>query len=154
MREDFRERLATMPDAKKIAIAIYGESVASYRYAVLSERAVSETHRTVFERMRQEERGHQEALEHLGRQHFPDADFVLTPEDKELVIAGTRMLQVGNAEQFDRAMQFLHDTERRTAEFYRVLHEAMPDGELGRFLESMAEECDQHAESLLRIQPP
>ena len=154
MREDFAERLATMPGAKKIAIAIYGESVAAYRYGVLADKAASEEHRNVFAEMRDEEKGHRAALEHIGRKHFPEGDFVLTPDDKDLVIVGARMLEVGNAESFHRAMRFLHDTELRTGEFYRTLHESMPDGELGRFLNTMAQECVQHAESLLRIDPP
>ena len=154
MRDDFAERLATMPDAKKIAIAIYGESVAAYRYGVLADKAASEEHRKLFAAMRDEEKGHRAALEHLGRKHFPDCDFVLTSDDKDLVIAGARMLEVGDAESFHRAMRFLHDTELRTSEFYRTLHESMHQGEIGEFLEAMAEECVQHAESLLQIDPP
>lgn len=154
MRDDFAERLATMPDAKKIAIAIYGESVASYRYGVLADKAVSEEHRKLFADMRDEEKGHRAAMEHLGKKHFPDCDFVLTSDDKDLVIAGARLLEVGDAESFRRAMRFLHDTELRTGEFYRTLLESMPDGELGRFLRAMAKECVEHAESLLRIEPP
>jgi len=154
MRDDFAEQLAAMPDAKKIAIAIYGESVASYRYSVLSDKASSEDHRTLFADMREEENGHREEMERLGRQYFPDSDFVLTPEDKDLVIVGARMLEVSDAASFRRAMQFLHDTELRTGEFYRMLYESMPDGELGKFLESMTQECAQHAELLLRIDPP
>ena len=154
MRDDFAERLAAMPDAKKIAIAIYGESVASYRYGVLAEKAASEDHRKLFADMRDEENGHREEMERLGRKRFPDSDFVLTPDDKDLVIVGTRMLEVSDPQSFRRAMRFLHDTELRTGEFYRMLHESMPQGELGRFLQSMTEECAQHAESLLRIDPP
>lgn len=154
MREDFAERLATMPDAKKIAIAIYGESVAAYRYGVLADKAASEEHRKLFAEMRDEEKSHRAALEHIGRKHFPEGDFVLTPDDKDLVIVGARMLEVGDAESFHRAMRFLHDTELRTGEFYRTLHESMPDSELGRFLNTMAQECVQHGESLLRIDPP
>jgi rubrerythrin len=154
MMDRFRERLRAMPDAKKLAVAIYGESVASYRYAVLAEKALNDEHRRIFTAMKEEEEGHQRAIERLSRGHFPEADFVLTPEDKELVIVGTRMLEVTDEESFRRAMEFLYDTERRTGQFYELLHELMPEGELGDFLQGMATECYDHAESLTRISPP
>ena len=155
MTEDqFRDRLRSVPDAKKIAIAIYGESVAAYRYGVLVEKADSEHHRRTFEQMKHEELGHQRALEALAKKHFPNADFVLTPDDKDLVIVGARMLEVTDADSFRKAMRFLHDTELRTGRFYRVLHELMPSGDLGRFLTEMADECLEHAQSLLAIDSP
>lgn len=154
MTEPLLERLRTMPDAKKLAVAIYGESVASYRYAVLAEKSRSQEHRKVFNRMKEEEHGHQSALEQLAKKLFPESDFVLSPSDKELVIVGTRMLEITDAESFHKAMHFLHDTEKLTGQFYEALHKLMPRGELGRFLKEMAGECFEHAESLLQIDPP
>ncbi len=154
MIDRFRERLRAMPDAKKLAVAIYGESVASYRYGVLAEKALNDEHRRIFTAMKEEEEEHQRAIERLSRKHFPDADFVLTPEDKELVIVGTRLLEVTDEGSFRRAMEFLYDTERRTGQFYELLHALMPEGELGDFLQEMATECYVHAESLTRISPP
>ncbi len=153
MVEDYATELEGMPDAKKLAIAIYGESVASYRYGVLADKAVSDDHRRVFRAMQKEEQGHQTALERLAAKHFPDDDFVLTPEDKGLVIVGARMLDIRDDTSFNSAMRFLHDTELRTGEFYRALVALMPSGELGRFLGEMADECVEHAASLLRIKP-
>lgn len=143
-----------MPDAKKIALAIYGESVAAYRYSILAEKSTSAEHRRVFEDMKAEELGHQTALERLAASSFPDGNFVLSAADKELIIAGTRMLDVTTPAAFRRAMQFLHDTELRTGRFYDALHELMPAGELGVFLKEMAAECYEHGASLLRIDPP
>lgn len=154
MTEELLQRLRTMPDAKKLAVAIYGESVASYRYAVLAEKSLSAQHRALFNRLKEEERGHQTALEQLSEQLFPESDFVLNPDDKDLVIVGTRMLQVTDASSFRKAMQFLHDTEKQTSRFYEALHELMPQGDLGRFLDRMARECATHARSLLLIEPP
>lgn len=154
MLSEFRNRLQDMPDAKRLALAIYGESVASYRYSVLAEKSSSEAHCRIFRSMQAEEREHQELLEDLSRKLFPTSDFVLSPEDKELVIVGKPMLDVSTPDRFARAMRFLHDTEKRTAEFYTVLHELMPDGAVGEVLNSMAKECYEHAESLLAIDPP
>jgi rubrerythrin len=154
MAEDFKSRLQAMPDAKKIAVAIYGESVAAYRYGLLSDKSDTPEHKRIFSEMRDEERDHQRALEHLAETHFPDGDFVLQPSDKELVIVGTRMLEITDAQSFKKAMQFLHDTERRTGDFYNAMHDLMPDGEIGRFLKEMADECVEHSLSLLEIEPP
>ncbi len=154
MSDELLARLRRMPDAKKLAIAIYGESVASYRYSVIAEKALSEEHRKIFTEMKEEEHRHQRALERLAAKMFPDGDFVLSDEDKEFVIVGARLLQVTGADSFRKAMSFLHDTERKTGQFYQALHQLMPDGELGEFLEEMAGECFEHAKSLLSIDPP
>lgn len=154
MDEAVQSRLRVIPDAKKLAIAIYGESVAAYRYAVLADKAANPAHRELFTRMKEEEEGHRRALETLAKQHFPEGDFLLSQADKDLVIVGARMLEAGDAPAFLRAMQFLHDTERRTGQFYQTLAGLMPDGELGAFLREMSAECFQHAESLLSVAPP
>lgn len=153
MPDQFREQLRQMPDAKKIAVAIYGEQVAAYRYGVLADKALNERHRAIFLEMQEEENEHEARLRDLAHKRFPDADFVLSDKDKEMVIVGTRMLEVTDTESFNKAMQFLHDTEKRTGLFYQVMHELLPDGELGDFLNEMAEECQEHAESLLAIKP-
>jgi rubrerythrin len=153
MQDDLLQRLKAMPNAKRIAVAIYGESVAAYRYGVLADSAVSAEHQHLFLSMKAEEEGHRAALKRLAAKQFPGADFVLNAEDKELVISGTRMLAITDSESFLRAMKFLHDTERRTGEFYRVLHDLIPDGDLGPFLAEMADECVEHAKSLLELRP-
>lgn len=154
MIEEFKTRLRDMPDAKRLAVAIYGESVASYRYGVLADKARSDEHRRLFAEMQREERGHQQAIERLLRKHYPGEDFVLTAEDKDLVIVGARMLELKDEASFRTAMRFLHDTEMRTGQFYDALHELMPAGEIGRFLKQMAAECVEHGNSLLKIEPP
>jgi len=151
MIENLLERLRQMPDAKKLAVAIYGESVASYRYAVLAERALNDRHRQIFNQMKEEEHQHQVAMERLARKLFPDNDFVLSAEDKDLVIVGNRMLQVTDEVSFRRAMEFLHETELRTGRFYEALYEHFSGDEMRAFLKEMAEECVEHANSLLEI---
>ncbi len=153
MPEEFKAKLANMPDAKRMAVAIYGESIASYRYGLLAEKASSEAHKKIFESMRREELEHQSALEELARKNFPDDDFVLTSKDKELVIVGTRLLELKDEASFHKAMKFLHDTELRTSAFYQAMHELMPAGEIGRILQEMSDECIEHAASLLKIKP-
>ncbi len=153
MPDAFRERLKQMPDAKKIAVAIYGEQVASYRYGLLANKALNDRHHKIFLGMKQEETDHETRLRDLAQKRFPDADFVLSDKDKEMVIVGRRMLEVTDVDSFNKAMQFLHDTEKRTGLFYQVMHEMLPDGELGDFFKEMADECHEHGESLLAIKP-
>ncbi len=154
MIDDIVDKIRNMPDAKRLAVAIYGESVAAYRYSVLADKSKSEAHRRIFQTMKEEEHGHQKALEQLAARLHPGADFILSEDDKAMVIVGTRLLEVHDVESFGRAMQFLHDTELKTSRFYEAMHELMPDGDLGRFLKEMAEECVEHGESLLKIDPP
>jgi len=151
MTELLIERLRQLPDAKKLAIAIYGESVASYRYSVLAEKALTPEHRRIFNEMKEEEHQHQVAVERLARKLFPDSDFLLTPEDKDFVIVGARLLEVTDESSFRKAMEFLYDTERRTGEFYDTLYNLMDDEDLRAFLKEMAEECYVHAESLRKL---
>ncbi len=153
MKEEFKARLSAMPDAKKLAIAIYGESVAAYRYGVLADKAETEGHRDLFRSMQKEEQGHRAALERLADELFPDDEFVLTTADKDLVIVGTRLPEVTDDESFRSLMRFLHDTEKRTGEFYGVLRELMPSDKLGAFLQQMALECVRHGDALLAIEP-
>ncbi len=153
MIEEFRKRLREMPEAKRLAVAIYGESVAAYRYSVLADKAQIERHRRLFTQMKEEERAHQRILEALVGKHYPDDDFVLTSDDKDLVIVGTRLLELRDETSFRKAMQFLHGTEIRTGQFYETLCELMPAGEIGDVLQAMAKECSEHAASLLKIEP-
>jgi len=117
------------PD-KMLAIGVYGETVAAYRYLVLSEKAPGEAHRKEFAEMAEEEQGHKQLLGDLLAELYPDADFVLTPEDKELVITGTRMIEVKDQASFAQAMRMILHTERKTARFYANHAKHMPQKDL------------------------
>ena len=134
------------PD-KLLAIGIYGESVAAYRYLVLAEKAPPE-HRKVFADMADEEQGHKQLLEKLLDESYPDADFVLTPQDKELVILGTRMIEVRDDESFAQAMRLVLRTERKTARFYAVHGKHLAQENLRAVFKELAEEGAEHYQRL------
>jgi rubrerythrin len=138
------------PD-KLLAIGIYGETVAAYRYTVLSEKAPTESYRKEFADMADEEQGHKELLQGLLADLYPDADFVLTPEDKELVITGTRMIEVKDAESFAEAMRMILHTERKTARFYANHARHMPQKNQRDLFQSLAEEGADHYQRLKTI---
>jgi len=146
--------LQSIGAAKALAIAVYGESVAAYRYQVLAEKALTAAHSRMFTEMAQEESGHRDLVQGLLRQHFGDADFVLSPADKELVTVGQRAIEVTDHASFERAMQLLFDSERRTGAYYRTLHRYLNIPELAPLLSSMADECFEHAERLKQIEAP
>lgn len=146
--------LQSMGPAKALAIAVYGESVAAYRYQVLAEKALTAAHSRIFAEMAQEESGHRDMVQGLLRKQFGDADFVLNPADKDLVTVGQRAIEVTDNASFEKAIQLLYDSERRTGNYYRTLHRFMKLPELAPLLASMADECFEHAEKLRGIEPP
>ena len=137
------------PD-KLLAIGVYGETVAAYRYLVLSDKAPAE-HRKEFAEMSDEEQGHKELLQGLLADLYPDADFVLTPEDKQLVITGTRMIEVKDAASFAEAMRMILHTERKTARFYANHAKHMPKEDLRELFQRLAEEGADHYQRLKTI---
>lgn len=134
------------PD-KLLAIGAYGESVAAYRYLVLSEKAPPEF-RKDFAAMADEEQDHKQRLQKLMEQEFPDADFVLTPEDKELVITGTRMIDVRDEHSFGEAMRLVLETERKTARFYANHGKFLSRKNLQAVFQELAEEGAEHYQRL------
>ena len=148
MGNNHEDRVRAMTPAKALALAAYGESVAAYRYRTLVEKATSTAARDIFLEMAVEEQGHHQRVEGLIRQHYPDTDFVLTAEDKELVIDGTRMLEITDPESYDRALEMICESERRTGRMYAALHSLTTNEALKPFLKEMADECVEHAERL------
>ncbi|MCO6435581.1 MAG: hypothetical protein J5J06_00660 [Phycisphaerae bacterium] len=144
----FRERVRALTPAKALAIAAYGESVAAYRYRTLIERTQSQAHRDLFARLADEEQGHHGIVQKMLKAHFADSDFLLSPEDKDLVIVGPRLLEVSDVASVGRAMEMICASERLTGRFYAALHETTAREELKPFLHEMAEECFDHARQL------
>jgi len=136
---------------KALAIAAYGESVAAFRYRALAERTADAPLRAVFEEMADEERGHHEMIQALLRKEFPGEDFILSESDKELVIVGSRALDVSTPEAFRRTMELLHASELRTGRFYAALHDTTDRTDLKPMLKEMADECFDHAGRLKEL---
>lgn len=151
---DLRDIIGRMSIEKALAIASYGESVAAFRYRTLAERAPTPKHEAVFNEMAEEEQGHHQVIAELSEREFAGSEFVLTPEDKGLVIAGPRLLDVSDAAAYERSMRHIYDSERRTGSFYKALHDAAPRPDLKPLLKEMADECFEHAERLKQIPPP
>ena len=153
MARDIDEAVRSLSQPKALAIGCYGESVAAYRYRMLAEKATTEEHRAIFVDMAEEEQTHHQALQDIFKDRFPDRDFVLTPEDKELIIVGPRTLDLSSQESFARALGLIHDSEQQTGRFYAAFHDSTSLAELKPLLESMAEECFEHAERLEGLSP-
>lgn len=110
--------LSRVGDDKALAIANYGESVAHYRYIVLSEKARDARLRNTFEAMAAEEREHRDRIQKILQRISPAAAFYLTPEDKLAVCVGPRLLDARDDARFDEAMRLVIASEKRTASFY------------------------------------
>ncbi len=131
------------PD-KALAIGSYGESVAAYRYLVFAEHAPTERHRRAFEAMADEEQDHKERLQRLLVELYPDADFVLSEQDKELVVVGPRLLQVRDPSSFAAALNMTLQTEQRTSGFYLRMSERVGHQRLQAVFRDLADEGVEH----------
>lgn len=147
----------TIPDAaagrgpdKLLAIGAYGETVAAYRYLVLSEKA-PEPFRGEFADMADEEQDHKQRLQKLVESMYPGQDFVLTPEDKELVVTGPRLIEVRDDDDFQEVMRMVLHTERKTARFYANYGKFMPDASVRALFHELAEEGAEHYQRLKRL---
>ncbi len=145
------ERSANLSPDKVLAIGTYGETVAAYRYLVLAEKALSERERREFAAMADEEQGHKQRLQRLLAELYPEADFVLTPEDKDMVVDGPRLLDVRDTDSFARAMQMILLSERKTAAFYARLSKLVPQEQLRSLFHELAEEGVEHYQRLKAI---
>lgn len=141
------------PD-KLLAIGAYGESVAAYRYLVLSEKALRQEDRQEFAAMADEEQGHKQRLEKLLAELYPNSDFVLNADDKELVVSGPRLLDIRDEKDMNDAMQLILETERKTAAFYAQQARFMPDANLRKLFQKLAEEGAEHYQRLTTICRP
>jgi len=110
--------LSHLGDDKALAIAGYGESVAAYRYIVLSEKARDSNLRDSFEALAMEERRQRECIQTLLQRLSPAAGFYLSPQDKGAVCVGPRLVDARDDARFDEAMKLVIASEKRTASFY------------------------------------
>lgn len=107
-----------LTDDKALAIAAFGESVAAYRYIVLSEKARDATLRASFEGMAREERTQRDRIQTLLQRLAPSAGYYLSQEDKLAVCVGPRLVDARDDARFDEAMRLVIASEKRSASFY------------------------------------
>jgi rubrerythrin len=131
------------PD-KALAVGAYGETVAAYRYLVFAERVSGKPHRDAFAAMADEEQNHKQRLQALLARLYPDADFVLSERDKELVVVGPRVLDVRDDRRFAEALDYTLQTEQRTSAFYRSLSQTIRVDPLCALFQELAEEGAEH----------
>ena len=141
--EPASDAAAPSPD-KLLAIGAYGETVAAYRYLVLSEKAPTEENRREFADLADEEQDHKQRLQKLLAERYPDSDFLLTQEDKDLVITGPRLLDVHREISFPEAMSMMLQTERKTAGFYAQYSKTVAEQDLRALFHELAEEGAEH----------
>ncbi len=110
--------LSKLTDDKALAVAAFGESVAAYRYIVLSEKARDTRLRESFEAMAREERTQRDRIQGLLQQMAPSAGYYLSQEDKLAVCVGPRLVDARDDARFDEAMRLVIASEKRSASFY------------------------------------
>lgn len=148
--DDHAQKVRALLPAKALAIAAYGESVATYRYRTLSAKVSNPAIREEFLAMADEEQGHHAVMQELIEKDFP-GDFVLTPEDKGLIIVGQRMLDAQDDATLAAILPLIVESERLTGRFYHALVESIPRADLQSFFQAMGDECFDHADRLLQL---
>lgn len=143
--------LQSIPTDKALVIGSYGEAIAGYRYLTLAEKALTEENRHVFAEMADEEQEHKQRLHGLLGRLFPDASFVLTDSDKELVVVGPRLMDVHDIQTFAEAMRMILFSERKTAEFYGKLCKYISEDPLRDLFRELAEEGIEHYKRLRKL---
>jgi rubrerythrin len=87
-------------------------------------------------------------LQELIADHYPETDFVLTPEDKAIVVTGPRLIDVRDAAAFAEAMRMILETERKTACFYAQNGRHFPEARIRGLFHELAEEGSEHYQRL------
>lgn len=147
------EALRVLGADKALAIGAYGEAVAAYRYLVMAEKAPDEQTRPVFAEMAEEEQDHRQRLEGLLQRYYPESDFYLKTQDKEMVVEGPRLLDIKDQRTFAEAMRLILSTEKKTAAFYAKLSKRIAPEELRALFHELAEEGIDHYQRLERMGP-
>ena len=138
------------PD-KLLAMGAYGETVAAYRYLVLSEKAPTDANRRLFADMADEEQEHKQRLEQLLVERYPDSDFLLSPEDKDQVVTGPRLLDMHSHLSFAEVMAMMLQTEQKTASFYAKHSKRVGQRDLRMLFHTLAEEGIEHYQRLRTV---
>lgn len=148
MTTEYEDKVRALSPPKALTIAAYSELVAAYRYRTLADKTSSDERRALFSKIADEEQHHHTLVHDELNKQFPGSDFVLTAEDKELVIVGPRMIDVTDRASLKHAFELMYRSERLTGKFYATLHETTPVEALKPLLKKMANECLGHAERI------
>lgn len=132
--------LSRMGDDKALALASYGESVATYRYIILSEKAKDARLRQAFEVMAREEKDHRDRVQNLLREVSPSGGFYLGPDDKLAVCVGPRLVDARDDARMDEALKLIIASEKRTASFYSRYSEFAREPKVKALFTELAQE--------------
>lgn len=143
--------LPDMAEDRILSIGIYGETVAAYRYTVLSEKLPGEEDRKLFATIAEEELAHKQRLQELLDKLYPGSSFYLSDEDKALVVSGPRLIDVRSEPDYRKVMQMALDTERRVAQFYQELSTRAKTPDVQATFHELALEGFQHHGRLLKL---
>jgi len=148
---ELRNRYPDMAEDRMLSIGIYGETVAAYRYTVLSETLPDEEDRRLFADIAGEELIHKRRLQELLEKLYPGSAFILADEDKALVVTGPRLIDIRTKPDYREVMQMALDTERRVAQFYGALSSRARTADVRTTFEQLALEGFQHHGRLLKL---
>ncbi len=143
--------ISRIGDDKALAIAGYGESVAAYRYIVLSEKARDHKLRDSFEALAVEEREQRDRIQAMLKQRSPAASFYLSAEDKGSVCVGPRLVDARDDARFDEAMKLVIASEKRTASFYNRYAQYAHDPEVRTLFITLAATGLRHVHQLREL---
>ncbi len=130
--------LSKTSDDKMLAIAAFGESVAAYRYIILSEKSPNPKLQQSFEAIAQQERQQRDRLQKVLQRLSPAAGFYLSQEDKLAVCVGPRLVDARDDARFDEAMKLVIASEKRLASFYTRYAAFAKDAEVKVLFEELA----------------
>ena len=134
-----------------LAIGIYGETVAAYRYTVLAEKVPREEDKQAFAAIAEEEQSHKKLLQQAAEKHFPGSAFALSDQDKALVLTGPRLINVRDLADYREVLRITLATELRTAQFYDAMRHRARHPELRKVFTDLSEEGFQHHQRLLKL---
>jgi len=132
-------------------IAVYGETVAAYRYMVLSEKVPELSDKKAFADIADEEHCHKQKIEALLDKYYPDSLFYLSEEDGALVVAGPRLIDVRDIEDYREVIKLTLDTELKTAQFYKAMSPRLRTPEIQQVFSQMAEDSFDHHRRLTEV---
>jgi rubrerythrin len=140
-----------LQDDQMLAIGIYGETVAAYRYTVLAEKVPGQEEQRTFAAIADEEQAHKQMLQRLFEKHFPGSAFALSDQDKALVLTGPRLINVRDLADYREVLRITLATELRTTQFYEAMRHQARNEELREVFTTLAEEGFQHYQRLLKL---
>ncbi len=151
MSKSREELLSAMGPAKALTLGCYGEDMAAYCYLQLAEKAEREQDRREFRDMVTEEQEHRDRLRTLLDKHYPGSDFVLSPEEKQIVEGGARSLHITDRRSFEEAVRGVVASEAMTARFYRQMERHTDQPDVKAIFQELADEGVTHHKRLLQL---